>query len=128
MTAAPFVAIAETKPRSIRSIRTGATPVLITCAPRPQTIPPPVRFASTMAPATALRSAAARMFGSDSMNAPADPFTGSGRPKSSVRALLGRDLSGYVLIPERSNSSYENFIEINLLFSEDQHGIAVTVE
>ena len=39
MTPAPLVASAETKPRSIRSISTGDSPVLITCAPMPQMMP-----------------------------------------------------------------------------------------
>jgi hypothetical protein len=46
------------------------------------------------------------MFGNDSISAPTDPPGAVGRAKSSVRALLARDFSGYVLMSARSKSSY----------------------
>src|SRR4029077_1282252 len=51
-----------------------------------------------------------RMFGSESTSAPTDPSGAAGRAKSSARALLLRDFSGYVLTSERSNSSYGKII------------------
>jgi hypothetical protein len=76
MIAAPLVAMADTKPRSIRSASTGPRPVLITCAPIPQTTPPPDRFASTIAETTARKSAAASNDGRESRN-PANPAPAS---------------------------------------------------
>ncbi len=89
MTAAPLVAMADTKPRSIRSTRIGPSPVLITCAPSPQTTPPPSRAASAIARTTALKSAAARMPGQRfDERADRRRRRSTGRAKSSTRALL----------------------------------------
>src|SRR5262245_8379725 len=78
----------------------------------PHSTPPsPARRASTIARTTALRSAAASMFGNESSSLPTLPPGVAGFAKSSTRALLGRDFSGYVLMPDRSNSSYENGIQ-----------------
>src|SRR5438094_149598 len=66
MIVAPLVAIADTNPRSIKSTITGPRPVLTTCAPIPQRMPAPARFAPPIARTTALKSAAARMSGSES--------------------------------------------------------------
>ena len=105
MMPAPLVAKAETNPRSARSTRIGERPVLRTCAPNPQMMPPPERRASTMARTTAFRSAAPRMFGRLSRNADAPlPFT-CGFAKSSAFTLLARVASGYVVTSDRSNSS-----------------------
>src|SRR4051812_32035259 len=103
---APLVAMAETKPRSMRSISTGPSPVLITCAPNPHTTPPSARFASPIAATIALKSAAASMEGSESRKPPIDAPGVAGRAKSATRALLARDFNGYVLTSDRSNSSY----------------------
>ena len=62
---APLVAIAETKPRSIRSTSTGDSPVFSTCAPSPQMIALSARFAATIASTTSLKSLAASSDGSD---------------------------------------------------------------
>src|SRR5262249_40637086 len=120
MTAAPLVATAETNPRSIKSMRIGPRPVLITCAPMPQAMPL-VRFAATIARTMALRAAAARMFGSEAMKSPM-PDAIHGRPKSLVRTLLTRDLIGYVLTPDRSNSSYGNGMNGLLRYSNRRSG------
>ena len=95
MIAAPLVAIADTKPRSIRSISTGPRPVLITCAPSPQTTPASPRFASTMA-----RDDGLEVGGGEDARQRVDEGARAirrarvGRAKSSTRALLSRDLSG----------------------------------
>ena len=65
---APLVAIADTKPRSIRSTSTGDRPVFSTCAPSPQMIALPSRFAATIAATTSLKSCAASSPGSDFSN------------------------------------------------------------
>src|SRR5229473_76045 len=113
MTAAPLVAMAETKPRSMRSITTGPRPVLITCAPRPHTTPASARLASTIARTTALKSAAARMFGSESTKAPIDVVDAEGRAKSSYE-------NGIPLCPPSTS--------VSLTRSQYQHRIAVAVE
>src|SRR5438132_13113862 len=105
MTAAPFVAIAETDPRSRRSIRIGDRPVLITCAPRPHTIPRPARCASRIAATTALKSAPASIDGIDPISAPTPPPGRYGDAKSARLALLLREARGYVRTPDRSKSS-----------------------
>ena len=92
--AAPFIASADTKPRSIRSIRTGDTPVLITCAPMPQMIPASRFFAAVTASTTRRASAAPRMFESESSHVLNDAPRATGLAKSSARALLLRDASG----------------------------------
>src|SRR6187549_69071 len=71
---------------------------------------PEARFAARSARTIALKSAAASTFGSDSTNDRTEASGADGRAKSSTRALLLRDFSGYVWIPERSNSSYGKFI------------------
>ncbi len=105
---APFIASAETQPRSMRSISTGDTPVLMTCAPMPHTMPAPRVLAATIASTTRRTSAPPRMAGSASNQALNDEPRGTGVAKSSARALLGRDDKGYVLTPDMSNSSYGN--------------------
>ena len=108
ITPAPFIASAETKPRSIRSIRTGDSPVLSTCAPMPQRRPRSAARAARMAATTALKSAPASIDGSDSTNAATVAAAPAGFAKSAAFALLRRDASGYVRTPARSNSSYSN--------------------
>ena len=71
MTAAPLVAIADTKPRSIRSISDRAEPGLDDVrAEAPDDAAVRRAAPSTIARTTALKSAAARMFGSDSSSRP----------------------------------------------------------
>ena len=94
MIPAPLVASAETKPRSIRSISTGDSPVLMTCAPIPHTMPRPARRASTMAVTTALKSRAASIDGSESRSPGTPDPARYGLAKSSARALLGLLFSG----------------------------------
>src|ERR1700729_1428902 len=91
----------------MRSIRTGDTPVLMTCAPIPQTTPALRVLAATMAATTRRRSAAPRIAGSDSNHVLNDAPRSTGVAKSVACALLFLDASGYVRIPERSKSSYE---------------------
>ena len=67
-------ASADTKPRSMRSMTTGPRPVLMTCAPRPHTMPRSPARASRTAATTALKSA--RIRGSASIQ-PATPVAGS---------------------------------------------------
>ncbi len=105
MMPAPFVANADTKPRSARSTRIGARPVFTTCAPKPQMMPPPESRAAAMAAATALKSAAPRMPGRLSTNAATPAPFACGFAKSSTLTLLARDASGYVATSDRSNSS-----------------------
>ncbi|MNC85728.1 hypothetical protein D3C83_13400 [compost metagenome] len=94
MMPAPFIASADTKPRSIRSMITGETPVLITCAPMPQTMPALAARARTMASTTRLTSRAPSSAGSASNQAWNVAPRPAGRPKSATRALLARDASG----------------------------------
>jgi hypothetical protein len=94
MIAAPLVAIAETNPRSIRSISSGPSPVLMTCAPIPHTMPASVRRASRNAATMVLNAAPARISGIESRSAATGPPGETGRAKSSTRALLARDFSG----------------------------------
>ena len=90
ITPAPFVAMADTNPRSIRSMTTGESPVLSTCAPRPQMMPCPPSRAARIAATTALKSAAARMTGRLSIS-PATPLPALyGLAKSAAFALLWR--------------------------------------
>src|SRR6185436_18783181 len=107
--------------------------------PRPHSTPPSFLLASTIAPTTALKCAAARMFGMVSRSRPTVAPRSTGCAKSSARALLARDFSGYVRTPDRSNSSYENGIALALrlrptsgracvIFLHDQHRIAVAVK
>src|SRR5882672_4149601 len=124
MMPAPFIASAETYPRSIKSISTGETPVLMTCAPMPQTMPPPRVLAATTASTTRRMSAAPRIAGSESNHDLNEAPAENGLAKSSARALLTREASGYVRTPDRSNSSYSNGIGR----SEYQHRIAVAVK
>jgi hypothetical protein len=77
----------------------------MTCAPSPHTTPLPRFFASTMAATTRRTSRAPRMAGSESNHSRKLPPPANGRAKSSARALLLRDASGYVRTPDRSNSS-----------------------
>ena len=66
----------------------------MTCAPRPHSTPPPLRLASAIAAMIALRSAAARMFGSESMKEAMLAVASHGLPKSAACALLARDANG----------------------------------
>src|SRR6478735_830691 len=140
MIPAPFVASAETKPRSIRSIRIGPSPVLMTWAPNPQMMPrAPVR-ADRIAATTALKSAPARMAGNDARSDAIPPPARYGFAKSAAFALLVRDASGYVRTPDRSKSSYGNFTRMRIAHNrgsrlavrgsrlKDQHCVSVAVE
>src|SRR5262249_20583676 len=130
--------MAETNPRRIKSMSTGPRPVLITCAPSPHKMPPLERFAFATALTIAFKSAAARILGSESTNSPMVVARLPGRAKSDAATLLLRDFSGYVLMPERSNSSYGKIMRLSILSSEfrilnyrsldNQHRVAVAVE
>src|ERR1044071_6455385 len=87
-------------------------------------MPAPRVFAVTIASTTRRTSAAPRMAGSESNHALNDESRATGFAKSSTRALLWRDDNGYVLTPDRSNSSYGN----GMAPSEYQHGVTVTIE
>jgi hypothetical protein len=93
MTPAPFSASADTKPRSIRSMRIGARPVLMTCPPRPQMIGRPPAWAARIAATIALKSAPPSRSGKVAATSPR-AAAASGRAKSATRTLLGRDASG----------------------------------
>ena len=78
----------------------------MTCAPKPQRMPAPLRRADEIRCTTSRKSAAASMAGNEAMR-PDTPLPAvNGRAKSSARALLARDASGYVRMCDRSNSSY----------------------
>src|SRR5829696_3162567 len=108
----------------MRSIRSGETPVLMTCAPMPHMMPPPRFFAATMALTTRRTSAAPSIPGSESSQVLNDAPRAIGLAKSSACALLRLDANGYVRTPDRSNSSYGNAIGR----SDYQHRVAVAVE
>ena len=63
-------------------------------APSPQTVPALSRCAASMAHTTALKSAAARISGRLSTNAPTVPDARAGRANASARTLLARDFKG----------------------------------
>ena len=94
MTPAPFSASAETRPRSIKSMSTGDSPALMTCAPSPHTIGAPAACAAAIASTTAVNSPAASSFGRRATNSATLPPAACGAAKSSRRTLLGRDASG----------------------------------
>ena len=73
---------------------TGETPVLITCAPMPHTMPAPRFLAATIASAARRTSAAPRIPGNESSHVLNDAPRAIGFAKSSARALLFRDASG----------------------------------
>ena len=92
---------------------------------------------------TARKSAAASMSRQRRRSSPATPLPGiNGRAKSSARALLARDASGYVRTSERSNSSYGmrgGYRKVGTTVSpvpgsrrvqpsQNEHGVAVAVE
>ena len=90
MTPAPLVAIADTNPRSIRSISIGPEPGLDHVraeAPDDAAVAAPARRRSRAT--TALKSAAARMSGSESTNAPT-AGAGGHRPREVLHARLAR--------------------------------------
>src|SRR4029453_2286704 len=137
MIPAPLVAIADTNPRSIRSMRTGDSPVLRTWAPSPQTIARSSRRARTTAATTCLKSAPASSAGKFSTKL-VTPVPGLwGLANCATDTLLWRDASGYVRTPDRSNTSYGSLIAIRYsLFARpvpvrvlnDQHRVTVTIE
>ena len=93
---APFIVIAETNPASINSIKTGASPTLMTCPPIPQTM---ARFrlrASWIAAHNLCSSRPAKMSGKQSRSLRRPAPRGTGFAKSAVVILLFRDASGYV--------------------------------
>jgi len=81
-------------------------------------MPPPERFAFAMALTIALKSAPARILGSESTNSPMVVARFPGRAKSEAATLLLRDFSGYVVMPEGSNTSYGKIMMLSILNSE----------
>ena len=69
LTVEPFEARCVMTPRSMRSIKTGARPVLTTCPPSMHTTAFPARAASATASTTARKLRAWRMSGSESRKA-----------------------------------------------------------
>src|SRR6185312_2822665 len=82
--------------------------------PNPQTMPRSFSRAVRIAATTALKSAAARMRGSESRSDRSPPPGRYGDAKSAAFALLFLDASGYVRTPERSKSSYGNFTGLRI--------------
>jgi len=93
-TPAPFVAIAVTKPRSMRSITTGARPTLITWAPRPQITGRRRARARRTSSRSAGSASPARIRGSPSRNAVKGAPRRCGRAKAARSTLLFREASG----------------------------------
>ena len=101
--AEPFIEIESMMPRSMRSIRYGAQPVLMTCPPIAAATVRPSRWARTKWSRSLRSSFAASCLGSESSQSPMAVVGATGRPRSETPTLLGREARSYVRSPLRSN-------------------------
>ena len=93
---APFIAIPEINPRSIRPIRTGPRPTLMTWPPMPHRIVLLPFLERCKAASKSRRFSAAKKLGSESRNPAKEVFEAAGFAKSAMLTLLLREESGYV--------------------------------
>src|SRR6266481_3410344 len=132
MRAAPFMAMPETNPRFIRSIRTGPRPTLMTWPPRPQRMALRCLRARWIALRSWRRSSAARMFGRESRNFVSDVFaagafaksrtmTSDGKP--AARRLLG--VSILVAVVGDAEDAGEGLASVGLFGAGDEFGGAL---